>query len=161
MKSTWFAYECLNGCGNDIPGDDGVVLDLRSTTDTPPGVDCPRCGKPMDFRGYWPADDRGYGSRADFGSMANYQPPLPEDEVDRLRCAALAALDTHDAASWINFARTVCFRVGGASADFVEWASPERVHKLIHEVDTWRQLAFHPSRRAEHEVAQSAAWRAP
>lgn len=64
MKAdTWYAFECRNG------GECGAVLDVRSmlmgffAPAEQADVTCPFCREPMRFRGSWPADDGGYGSR--------------------------------------------------------------------------------------------------
>lgn len=66
MRDTWYAFECRNGF------ECGAVLDARSLNrdlvdPERADVTCPFCRhpEPMRFRGSWPADHSGYGSRGD------------------------------------------------------------------------------------------------
>ena len=67
ITQEWFSYDCPNCLRS-------AVLDIRINNDDaePPVIACPVCGRPLDFRGRWPATRDGYGSRGDGGHRPSW-----------------------------------------------------------------------------------------
>lgn len=73
-RETWYSYECSNQCPTSAVGT-GVIIDLRlptGFTEQAPDLPCPVCGGAMRFRGFWRADDGGYGSLGDNGHLIGF-----------------------------------------------------------------------------------------
>ncbi len=115
MTDHWYGYECMNGAGCPEVPRGGVVLDLRlpGPPRTPaPVMPCPACSAPMSFRGYWPATEGGYGSRADGAPAvtggpcvcavwAGQPPPAGYVEVSAPRAGALRVRIERDGSRWV------------------------------------------------------------